>query len=125
MALFNDNLPYFDEFIHVYGWNMSILWSPLKICPYLLFDKAILKHETIWQQNMLLRQKVMLISRKVIVKRARQEKNRQMPTLKNLPQYVACQLGNYSAYRKCRYATPVFRRLTVRAINYFEAVKTW
>ena len=31
MTLFNDIMPYFDEFIHVYGWNMSILWSPLKI----------------------------------------------------------------------------------------------
>ena len=31
MTLFNDIIPYFDEFIHVYGWNMSILWSPLKI----------------------------------------------------------------------------------------------
>ena len=28
MILFNDIMPYFDEFIHVYGWNMSILWSP-------------------------------------------------------------------------------------------------
>ena len=31
MTLLNDIIPYFDEFIHVYGWNMSILWSPLKI----------------------------------------------------------------------------------------------
>ena len=31
MTLFNESMPYFDEFIHVYGWNMSILWSPLKI----------------------------------------------------------------------------------------------
>ena len=31
MTLFNDIMPNFDEFIHVYGWNMSILWSPLKI----------------------------------------------------------------------------------------------
>ena len=32
MTLFNDIMPYFDEFIHVYGWNMSILcmWSPKK-----------------------------------------------------------------------------------------------
>ena len=28
MTLFNDIMPYFDELIHVYGWNM---WSPLKI----------------------------------------------------------------------------------------------
>ena len=31
MILFNDIMPYSDEFIHVYGWNMNILWSPLKI----------------------------------------------------------------------------------------------
>ena len=31
MTLFNDIMPYCDEFIHVYGWNMSILWYPLKI----------------------------------------------------------------------------------------------
>ena len=31
MTLFNSIMPYFGEFIHVYGWNMSILWSPLKI----------------------------------------------------------------------------------------------
>ena len=31
MTLFNDIMPYFDEFIHVYVWNMRILWSPLKI----------------------------------------------------------------------------------------------
>ena len=31
MTLFNDIMPFFDDFIHVYGWNMSILWSPLKI----------------------------------------------------------------------------------------------
>ena len=30
MTLFKDIMPYFDEFIHVYGWNMGILWSPLK-----------------------------------------------------------------------------------------------
>ena len=30
MTLFNDIMPYFDEFIHVYGLNMSILWPPLK-----------------------------------------------------------------------------------------------
>ena len=31
MTLFNDIMPYSYEFIHVYGWNMSILWFPLKI----------------------------------------------------------------------------------------------
>ena len=30
MTLFKDIMPYFDKFIHVYGWNMSILWYPLK-----------------------------------------------------------------------------------------------
>ena len=30
MTLFNDIMPYFNEFIHVYGWNMNILWSSLK-----------------------------------------------------------------------------------------------
>ena len=24
-------MPYFDKFVHVYGWNLSILWSPLNI----------------------------------------------------------------------------------------------
>ena len=24
-------MPYFDKFIRVYAWNLSILWSPLKI----------------------------------------------------------------------------------------------
>ena len=42
--------------------------------------KQYLKYEKIWRKNVLLKQKVMLISRKVIVKRARQETNRQMPT---------------------------------------------
>ena len=31
MTLLNDIMSYFDEFIHVYGWNMRILWSPLNI----------------------------------------------------------------------------------------------
>ena len=31
MTLYEDIMPYFDKFIHVYGWNVSILWSPLKI----------------------------------------------------------------------------------------------
>ena len=31
MTLFNDIMPYFDEFIHVYGCNMSIFVYPLKI----------------------------------------------------------------------------------------------
>ena len=31
MTLYMDIMPYFDKFIHVYVWNLSILWSPLKI----------------------------------------------------------------------------------------------
>ena len=31
MTLYEDIMPYFDKFIHVYGWNVSILCSPLKI----------------------------------------------------------------------------------------------
>ena len=31
MTLYKDIMPYFDKFIHVYGWNQSILWSPLEI----------------------------------------------------------------------------------------------
>ena len=31
MTLYMDIMPYFDKYIHVYGWNLSILWSPLKI----------------------------------------------------------------------------------------------
>ena len=31
MTLYKDIKPYFDKFIHVYGQNLSILWSPLNI----------------------------------------------------------------------------------------------
>ena len=32
MTLYKNIMPYFDKFVHVlYGWNLSILWSPLKI----------------------------------------------------------------------------------------------
>ena len=31
MTLYKNIMPYFDKFIHVYGWNLSILWSPLSI----------------------------------------------------------------------------------------------
>ena len=31
MTLFKDIMPYFDKFIHVNGWNLGILWSPLNI----------------------------------------------------------------------------------------------
>ena len=44
MTLFNDIMPYFDEFIHVYGWNMSILWSPLKIGTPQNFTTANFRH---------------------------------------------------------------------------------
>ena len=43
-ALFNDFMPYFDEFTHVYGWNMSILWSPLKIWTPQNFTTANFRH---------------------------------------------------------------------------------
>ena len=44
MTLFNDIMPYFDEFIHVYGWNMSITWSPLKIWTPNNFTTAKFRH---------------------------------------------------------------------------------
>ena len=44
MTLFNDIMPYFDKFIHVYGWNMSILWSPLKIWTNKNFTTANFRH---------------------------------------------------------------------------------
>ena len=31
MMLYNDIMPYFDKCIHVKGWNLSKLWSPLKM----------------------------------------------------------------------------------------------
>ena len=44
MTLFNDTMPYFDGFIHVYGWTMSILWSPLKIWTPQNFTTANFRH---------------------------------------------------------------------------------
>ena len=44
MTFFNDIMPYFDEFIHVYGWNMSILWSPLKSWTPKKFTTANFRH---------------------------------------------------------------------------------
>ena len=44
MTLFNDIMPYFDEFTHVYGWNMSILWYPLKIWTPQNFTAANFRH---------------------------------------------------------------------------------
>ena len=31
MTLYKDIMPYFDKFIHVYDWNLGLLWSPFKI----------------------------------------------------------------------------------------------
>ena len=44
MTLFNDIMPYFDEFIQVYGWNMSILWSPFKNWAPKNFTTANFRH---------------------------------------------------------------------------------
>ena len=30
MTFYKEIMPYFDKFIHVYGWNLTILWYPLK-----------------------------------------------------------------------------------------------
>ena len=44
MTLFNDIMPYFDRFIPVYGWNMSILWSPIKVWTPKNFTTANFRH---------------------------------------------------------------------------------
>ena len=44
LTLFNDVIPYFDKFIHVCGWNMSILWYPLKIWTPKNFTTANFRH---------------------------------------------------------------------------------
>ena len=44
MTLINSIMPYFDEFIHVYGWDMSILWYPLKIWTPKNFTTAKFRH---------------------------------------------------------------------------------
>ena len=31
MTSYKDIMPYFDKFMHVSGWNLSVLWSPLDI----------------------------------------------------------------------------------------------
>ena len=31
LIFYKETMPQFDTYIHVYGWNMSILWSPFKI----------------------------------------------------------------------------------------------
>ena len=43
-TLSNDIMSYFDEFIHVHGWTMSILWSPLKIWTPKNFTTANFRH---------------------------------------------------------------------------------
>ena len=44
MTLYKDIMPYFDKFIHVYGWNMSILWSPSKFWTPQNFAIANFRH---------------------------------------------------------------------------------
>ena len=44
MTLIIDIMPYFDEFLHVYGWNISISWSPLKIWTPKNFTTANFRH---------------------------------------------------------------------------------
>ena len=44
MTLNNDIMPYFDEFIHVYGWKMKILWPPLKFWIPQNFTTANFRH---------------------------------------------------------------------------------
>ena len=84
-------------------------------------NKKYLKHETIWRQNVLLKQKVVLISREVI-ERARQ-RDEQTEVLTEVrtrfqgPQYVLpltmALLTSYTV--NARYAEPAFGRLTTRA----------
>ena len=83
--------------------------------------KKYLKHETIWRQNALSKQKVVLISREVI-ERARQ-RDEQTEVLTEVrtrfqgPQYVLpltmALLTSYTV--NARYAEPAFGRLTTRA----------
>ena len=44
MTLLNDIMPYFDEFIHICGWNINILWSPLRIWMPKNFTTANFRH---------------------------------------------------------------------------------
>ena len=44
ITLYKDIMPYFDKFTHVYGWNLSILWSPIKIWTSKNFKTANLGH---------------------------------------------------------------------------------
>ena len=41
---YKDIMPYFDKFIHVYGLNVNVLWSYLKIWPPQNFTIAIIRH---------------------------------------------------------------------------------
>ena len=41
---YKDIMPCSDEFVHVYGWNLSILWSPLKIRMPKIFTSANFRH---------------------------------------------------------------------------------
>ena len=44
MILYKDIMPYFDKYKHVHGWNLSILWSPLKIWTPKNFTLANFRH---------------------------------------------------------------------------------
>ena len=44
MTLYKDIMPYFDEYIHVYVWNLSRLWSPLKMWTPKNFTMANFRH---------------------------------------------------------------------------------
>ena len=44
MTLHKDIMLYFDKYIHVYGWNLSLLWSSLKIWTPKNFTMANFRH---------------------------------------------------------------------------------
>ena len=44
MTLYKDIMPYFEKFMHVYGWNLSVLWSPSKIWTPKSFSIANFRH---------------------------------------------------------------------------------
>ena len=44
LTLYKDIMTYRDEFIHVHGWNLSILWSPLNIWTLQNFTTANFGH---------------------------------------------------------------------------------
>ena len=41
-AIFMDIMPYFNKWMHVYGYNISILWSPIKKIPQTILGLPIL-----------------------------------------------------------------------------------